>query len=831
MKNIIYPKKEKSIFMKILKFGGSSVANQENIQKVFQILKSQFQQEEIAVVFSALGGVTEVLLQSAFKAKEGDKSYVEEIKVLETRHYDLVRKLIPIQQQSTVLTYVKVRFNELEDLFHGIFLIKECSLKTLDYVGSFGERLSAFILAEALKVEGLPAHYLDAREVIRTNNRFGNAKVDFSLTNDLIQDYFHQHNGLKVITGFIASTEKGETTTLGRSGSDYTAAIFASALNAESLEIWTDVSGVMTSDPRLVYSAFTIPQLTYSEAMELSHFGAKVIFPATMQPAMRKGIPIYIKNTFAPEHPGTLINNDAPSGKLIKGISSMSGISLLNIEGAGLIEVVGVSRRVFGALADAGINVVLISQASSEHSICVAIKTIEVPSAKEAIEKEFLYEIKNAEMDPVVVVSNMAVVAAVGENMKHNPGASGRMFQALGRNNVNVYAIAQGSSELNISAVVSQADLQKALNALHEAFFLSENKVLHVFLVGVGLIGKALIKMIALQRKKLQKENDLDIQIHGIANSRYMAFDEDGFDLHNCPAPEDAKGAKPMDLGKFISQMDEMNFSNTVFVDCTASQEVSEIYEQVLEAKIAIVTPNKKANSSSLENYKALKKLAYKRGVKFLYETNVAAGLPVISTLQDLMLSGDKVLRIEAVLSGSMNYIFSELEKGAPFSEVVRIAKLKGYTEPDPRDDLSGMDVGRKILILGREAEQDLHFDDISIQSMVPEDCVDIENVEAFLEKLKSHDEEFARLLEEAKSKNEKLRFMATLENGKAKVGLNSLDSTHPFYTLKGSDNMILFTTERYHDYPMIIRGPGAGADVTAAGVFADVIRIGNFSR
>lgn len=817
--------------MKILKFGGSSVANQENIQKVFQILKNQFQQEEIAVVFSALGGVTEVLLQSAFKAKEGDKSYVEEIKVLETRHYDLVRKLIPIQQQSTVLTYVKVRFNELEDLFHGIFLIKECSLKTLDYVGSFGERLSAFVLAEALKVEGLPAHYLDAREVIRTNNRFGNAKVDFPLTNDLIQDYFHQHEGLKVITGFIASTEKGETTTLGRSGSDYTAAIFASALNAESLEIWTDVSGVMTSDPRLVYSAFTIPQLTYSEAMELSHFGAKVIFPATMQPAMRKGIPIYIKNTFAPEHPGTLINNDAPSGKLIKGISSMSGISLLNIEGAGLIEVVGVSRRVFGALADAGINVVLISQASSEHSICVAIKTIDVPSAKEAIEKEFLYEIKNAEMDPVVVVSNMAVVAAVGENMKHNPGASGRMFQALGRNNVNVYAIAQGSSELNISAVVSQADLQKALNALHEAFFLSENKVLHVFLVGVGLIGKALIKMIALQRKKLQKENDLDIQIHGIANSRYMAFDEDGFDLHNCPSPEDAKGSKPMDLHKFISQMEEMNFSNTVFVDCTASQEVSEVYEHVLEAKIAIVTPNKKANSSSLENYKALKKLAYKRGVKFLYETNVAAGLPVISTLQDLMLSGDKVLRIEAVLSGSMNYIFSELEKGAPFSEVVKIAKEKGYTEPDPRDDLSGMDVGRKILILGREAEQDLQFDDISIQSMVPEDCVDIENVEAFLEKLKSHDEEFARLLEEAKAKGEKLRFMATLENGKAKVGLNSLDSTHPFYTLKGSDNMILFTTERYHDYPMIIRGPGAGADVTAAGVFADVIRIGNISR
>jgi aspartokinase/homoserine dehydrogenase 1 len=415
--------------------------------------------------------------------------------------------------------------------------------------------------------------------------------------------------------------------------------------------------------------------------------------------------------------------------------------------------------------------------------------------------------------------------------MKHNPGSSGRMFQALGQNNVNVFAIAQGSSELNISAVVSKADLQKALNALHEAFFLSDNKVLHLFLVGAGLIGKALIKMIAIQSEKLQRENDLDIQIHGIANSRFMAFHEDGFDLRNCPSPEDAPDSQKMDLGKFLAQMEEMNFSNTVFVDCTASQDVAAVYDKVLEAKIAIVTPNKKANSSSFEKYRQLKRLAYKRGVKFLYETNVAAGLPVISTLQDLMLSGDKVIRIEAVLSGSMNYIFSEFEKGIPFSEVVKQAKEKGYTEPDPRDDLSGMDVGRKILILGREAEQELHFEDISIQSMVPKDCVETQDVQEFFEKLKTHDQAFEKLLEEAKQKGEKLRFMATLENGKAKVGLNSLDSSHPFYTLKGSDNMILFTTERYHDFPMIIRGPGAGADVTAAGVFADVIRLGNFSR
>ncbi len=817
--------------MKILKFGGSSIASPDSIKKVFQILQDESVNGEYAVVFSALGGVTEILLKSAEKAKYGDKSYVDQIKVLEERHIEIVKVFIPIKLQSAVLTFVKVRFNELEDLFHGIYLIKECSPRTLDYVASFGERLSAYVLSEVMKVEGIPAVYVDAREVIRTNDRFGNAKVDFSTTNDLILDFFHAHPGIKVITGFIAATPRGETTTLGRSGSDYTAAIIASALQVDALEIWTDVSGVMTSDPRLVYSAFTIPHLTYSEAMELSHFGAKVIFPATMQPAMKKGIPIYIKNTFNTSNPGTLINGEDPNGKLIKGISSMSGISLLNIEGAGLIEVVGVSRRVFGALADAGVNVVLISQASSEHSICVSIRTTEVRDAKEAIEKEFIYEIRNGEMDPVVVLSEMAVVAAVGENMKHNPGASGRMFQALGRNNVNVYAIAQGSSELNISAVVGQADLQKALNALHEAFFLSDNKVLHVFLVGVGLIGKALTKMVANQREKLQRENDLDIQFHGIANSRFMAFHEDGFDLKNCPEPQDAENAVPTDLDKFVEQMETMNFSNSVFVDCTASQEVADVYEKVLEAKVAIVTPNKKANSGDLDTYRKLKKLAYKRSVKFLYETNVAAGLPVINTLQDLMLSGDKIIRIEAVLSGSMNYIFSEFENGNPFSEVVKKAKQLGYTEPDPRDDLSGMDVARKIVILGREAEQELHFEEVSIQSMVPEKCQNAATVDDFFEKLKMHDKEFEKLRDEAKNKGEKLRFMATLENGEAKVGLNSLESSHPFYTLKGSDNMILFTTERYHDFPMIIRGPGAGADVTAAGVFADVIRLGNYTR
>lgn len=815
--------------MKIIKFGGSSVANPENIRKVFAILQEKLKQDEIAIVFSAFGGVTESLLTIARLAREGDQAYRDLLQTLEEKHLDIVRQLIAVQNQSTVMTYVKVRFKELEDLFHGIFLIKENSARTLDYVASFGERLSAFILSEAMAGKGVKTQFVDARDIIRTNDRFGQARVDYDVTNALIRDYFSKNDGVKVITGFIASTAKGETTTLGRSGSDYTAAILAGALEAQDLEIWTDVSGVLTSDPKLVYTAFTIPQLSYNEAMELSHFGAKVIFPATMQPAMKKSIPIYIKNTFEPENPGTLINGEVSHGSLIKGISSMSNISIVTVQGAGLIEGGATVSRVFKALAEAKVNIVLISQASSEHSICLAIKTHEAYLAKETIEKEFFYEIKSGEMDEVSLLHGLATIAVVGENMKQNPGASGRMFRALGRNNVNVAAIAQGSSELNISAVIPQPDLQKALNALHEAFFLSENKVLHVFLVGTGLIGQALMKMIASQQNKLLKDNELDVQIHGLANSRYMAFHEDGFDLKH--PYKLSESDQKMDLDEFIKKMEEMNFSNSVFVDCTASQVVADAYSRILEAKMAIVTPNKKANSSSMDQYRALKRIAKRRGVKFLYETNVAAGLPVISTLQDLMLSGDRVIRIEAVLSGSMNFIFSELEGGAPLSDVVRVAKDKGYTEPDPRDDLSGMDVARKILILGREAEQELEFDDITIQSMVPADCRAAATVEEFFEKLKGHDADFARLLAEANAKGEKLRFMATLEHGKAKVGLKSLPESHPFSSLKGSDNMILLTTDRYHDRPMIIRGPGAGADVTAAGVFADVIRIGNYTR
>jgi len=815
--------------MKIIKFGGSSIESFKNIQQVFRILEDKLQGDEMAVVFSAFGGVTEQLFSLAKMANEGNLGYHEVLKALEEKHLALVEELLPSNQKIQVVDFVRQRCLELEDLYQGIYLIKEQSTRTLGYVGSFGERLSTFILAKALECRGIPTYFVDAREIIRTDDHFEHARVDEVQTTSLIQTYFAKHQGIKVVTGFIAATEKGETTTLGRSGSDYTAALLAAALDADSLEIWTDVSGVLTCDPKMVYAAFTIPQLSYAEAMELSHFGAKVIFPATMLPAMKKKIPIQIKNTFEPHHPGTLINGEVRQGGWIKGISSRSNLSLLTLQSSEWMAAGGNLGRIFNVLAEARLSSLLISQASSQHSICLALPSQEAVVAKEVIEQEFFHEIKSGEMDAVTVLPGLALVAAVGENMKHDPGTSGRMFRALGQNNINVAAIAHGSSELNISAVIPQADLQKALNALHEAFFLSEHKVVHLFLVGTGLIGKALLRMMAHQKEKLLKENQLDIQIHGIANSRYMAFDEDGFDLKNLPTLTGEN--EKMDLGKFITTIEEMNFSNAVLVDCTASQEVAYCYSRVLAAKIAIVTPNKKANSGSLDSYLKLKQLAKSRGVHFLYETNVAAGLPVITTLHDLMLSGDRVIRIEAVLSGSLNFIFSELEKGVPFSEVVALAKEKGFTEPDPRDDLSGMDVARKVVILGREAEQPLEVEDVMVSSLVPEKARQGVSVEKFMELLKEEDASYAQLLQQAREKGEKLRFMATLEDGKAEIGLRSIPASHPFYGLEGSDNMILLTTDRYYDRPMIIRGPGAGAEVTAAGVFADVIRVGNYTR
>ena len=815
--------------MKILKFGGSSVATAQRIQSVIEIIKP-YQKDGVAVVFSAFGGVTDALIDVSQLALQGDTTYRTKLEQLEKRHLEAVRELLSVQKQGSILAQVKIKINELEDVLHGVFLVKERTARTLDYIMSFGERLSAYIIAEAMKDRSLQATFLDAREVIRTDDQFGNARVDFDVTNKQIRSHLAEGTSLHVITGFIGVSESGETTTLGRSGSDYTAAIFAGALQAEALEIWTDVNGMMTADPRMVKKAFTVPQMSYEEAMELSHFGAKVIFPATMQPAMAGRIPIWIKNTFNPSFQGTLISNEITNGKIIKGISSLNGVSLINVTGSGLVGVVGVSMRLFGTLGTEKINVILISQASSEHSICFATESKYAKRAKVAIEKEFQYEIQNEEMEEVVVENDFSIVAVVGEGMKHNPGTSGRMFSALGKNGVNVFAIAQGSSELNISAVVRQIDISKALNALHEAFFLSDRKVLNVFLVGTGLIGKALLKMMHDNYKQLSAESLLELNVTSVANSKKMLFNEDGLAFTSSIEMMKEQG-ETMSMHSFADKMLKLNLPNSVFVDCTSSEEVAGFYESILDANISIVTPNKKANSSTLEKYKTLKKTAFKRGVKFLYETNVGAGLPVINTMNDLLLSGDKVISIEAVLSGTLNYIFSSFVEGRNFSEVVKEAKEKGYTEPDPRDDLNGMDVARKILILAREAGWELELSDIKVENLVPESCQGEMPIDKFFDELTKHDVNFEKIRKQAANQNEKLRYMAILNNGKVSIQLKSVDSTHPFYSLSGSDNIILLTTERYHERPMIIRGPGAGAAVTAAGVFADIIRIGHYAK
>jgi bifunctional aspartokinase / homoserine dehydrogenase 1 len=814
--------------MKVLKFGGSSVATPARIRSVIEILKP-YLADKSAVVFSAFGGVTDTLIALSTSALQGEIEYKEKLLALETQHLDAVRELIGIQKQSSVIAQVKFTFNELEDVLHGVFLVKERTPRTLDYVMSFGERLSAYIISEAIKDQNIKAEFLDARKVVRTDNHFGYARVDFETTNKQIQNHFDAHKDLQIITGFIGSSESGETTTIGRSGSDYTASIFAAALKAESLEIWTDVDGMMTADPRKVKKSFTVAEMTYNEAMELSHFGAKVIFPATMQPAMVNHIPIWIKNTFNPLFAGTVISEKS-NGKnlIIKGISSMDKISLLSVQGSGLVGVVGVSMRLFGTLAKENISVILISQASSEHSICFAIESAKAKQAKTAIEKEFQYEIRGREMDEVKVEASLSIVAIVGENMKHNPGTSGRMFSALGRSGININAIAQGSSELNISAVIHEQDIAKALNVLHEAFFLSDRKVLNLFMVGTGLIGKSLLNMIQKQFDQLAKQSQLEIHVVGIANTKKMLFDEDGLPFEKAIEQMKTIGDE-MNLNAFMGTMIALNLSNSIFVDCTSSEEVTGFYESILSSNISIVTPNKKANSGSYEKYLQLKTAARKRGVKFLFETNVGAGLPVINTLNDLLISGDQVIGIEAVLSGTLNYIFSSYKKGDKFSDVVKVAKEKGYTEPDPRDDLNGMDVARKILILSREAGLPLELSDVEVENLVPEDCREEMSVDAFFERLSNHNEMFEKLRAAAESKNEKLRYMAVLENGKTKIRLGSVDSQHPFYSLSGSDNIILLTTERYHERPMVIRGPGAGAEVTAAGVFADIIRIGNY--
>ena len=808
--------------MKVLKFGGSSVGTPESILRVKKIIESQ--QESCIVVVSAFGGITDQLLCTANMAAHGDGSYTTQIQEIEKRHSETVKKLIDSAEQDIALAFVKSLIQELDDILKGLFLLHELTPKIQDMILSFGEILSSYIISKVLNNGKL----YDARKFIRTNSVFGSAKVDFNVTDELINEQFKVIDHIPVISGFIGSNEANEPTTLGRGGSDYTAAIIVAALNASILEIWTDVDGFMTADPKKVVKAYAIKTLTYAEAIELSHFGAKVIYTPTIHPVYKKDIPIAIKNTFNPSAAGTIISNETEESgqKLIKGVSSIDDISLITIQGAGMVGVTGISMRIFRSLAKSKINVALISQASSEFSICIAVVPADAQKAKESIEEEFQTEVYLRNEIKVSIENDLSVVSIVGERMKNTPGISATLFNSLYHNGISVVATAQGSSELNISIVIKKESLKKALNAIHEGFFLSGYKELNVFLVGTGVVGGALLKQIQQQQPILFENRKLKVNVVGIANIDKMLFDTDGIKLETWQKLIESKG-DPIDLRDFVDKIKSLNLRNSVFIDCTAHPDPASHYLDLLNSFVSVVTPNKIAASSEYLNYRQLKDTANLRGVKYLFETNVGAGLPVINTINDLVMSGDKILKIEAVLSGTLNFIFNIISEEIPLSKTIRLAKEKGYSEPDPRIDLSGTDVVRKILILARESGYPLEKEQVKVNTFLPKECFEgsLDNFWTLVEK---SDKDFENRRKELAAQGKRWRFVARLENGITSVQLIEVDSTHPAYVLEGSNNIIILTTERYKELPMVIKGYGAGAEVTAAGIFADVIRVAN---
>lgn len=806
--------------MKVLKFGGTSVGSAANIKKVKEIVLRQ--KEDTIVVVSALGGVTDLILNAARIASTGSDDFHPVLTEIKNRHKQAIDDLF---NGSGAMVYIAEELlDELEQILTGITLVGELTPKTLDRIAGIGERISSHMVAQFIP----GAVRKDSSELIQTDSNFGKARVDFVVTNQKIKTEFSEFSGIAVMPGFIARNAKGEFTTLGRGGSDYTAAILAAAMDVDSLEIWTDVDGFMTADPRVISKAYTIPELTYSEAMELSHFGAKVIYPPTILPVYQKGIPIRIKNTFKPENEGTLILSSAqtPKERPIKGISSISGISLVTLQGIGMVGVTGISMRLFTALARMNVNVILISQASSENSISVAIDEHVVEVAESAIRAEFEKEIETGQVSKIDIERELSVVAIVGENMKHTTGIAGKLFSTIGKNGINIIAIAQGASELNISWVVKTQELRKTLNVVHESFFLSENVELNVFLMGVGTVGGNLLQQLQKQQQKLLDEKHLKIKLTGVANSRKMAFQREGIDMNSFKEKLE-QSEKKSSLQGFVDEMKAMNIYNSVFVDCTASDEVSNYYREILNSNISVVTANKVAASSAYENYIGLKNVAKQKGVKFLFETNVGAGLPIINTLNDLVNSGDRILKIEAVLSGTLNFIFNTISEVVPLSKTIKMAKDQGYSEPDPRVDLSGVDVARKILILARESGYPLEMEDISIERFVPNELFE-GSLDDFWKNITQLDTVFEEKRKKLEAENKKWRFVARYEEGKAQIGLQEVDMRHAFYDLEGSNNLVMYTTERYHEFPMLIKGYGAGASVTAAGVFADLIKVSN---
>lgn len=813
--------------MKVLKFGGTSVANAENISKVIAILVQESKKQNVAVVVSALGGVTDALIKTGELATEKDVSYITVFENIRERHLETIQSLMPKAQSNAVIKTVEGKLEELKNLLHGIYLINEFSDKTRDKVLSFGELLSSYIISKALKLKIEKSSLKDSRELIVTDDLHSQANVNTNETNIRISSFFKSNKDkVVVLPGFVSRSEEGETTTLGRGGSDYTAALIASALKVSDLEIWTDVSGMFTANPKLVKQAFPIEEISYQEAMELSHFGAKVLYPPTVQPALQKNIPIYIKNTFQPEAKGTLISKKAASKNgPVRGISHVENIALVTLEGNGMVGVPGFSKRLFSTLSAAQINVVLITQASSEHSICVGVYSEDAKLAKRILDNEFTYEISLKKIKPLLVEDNLAIIAVVGDNMKNHQGISGRMFRSLGQNNVNVRAIAQGASERNISAVIAHKDIKKALVSLHNRFFEKQVKILNLFLVGVGNVGSILLDQILQQQEYLNENLLLNIKVVGVSNSRKMVFDEEGIDLRHWK--DLIKKGQPRTNQTFFNAVKEFNLSNSIFIDVTANEDVANTYASYLKESISVIACNKIACSSTYKSYRELKDLSRKYGASFLFETNVGAGLPVIYTLNNLINSGDKITSIQAVLSGSLNFIFNNFNENNSFHDVVKQAQKEGYTEPDPRIDLSGVDVARKILILAREAGYRMDLKDIKNESFLPKGSLEAKTTDEFYKTLKANDSHFETIYAEANEKDCQLKYVAEFNEGKAAVGLKAVDKNHPFYNLEGKDNIVLFYSERYAQQPLIIKGAGAGAEVTASGLFADIITLG----
>jgi aspartokinase/homoserine dehydrogenase 1 len=817
--------KQKSKQMKVLKFGGTSVARAENIKRVIEIVRSKSKKERLVVVASALGGITGLLEQCGQKAALGDEDYRRLLREMESRHLIVAEGLFPLKDQSEVKAGVKMLLNELEDVCLGIFLLREMNLKARDKLLSFGERLSGLILSQAFRYHGVPIQYVDAREIIVTNDDFGHARVNFRVTAQRVNDRIKQTKSHVFIPGFIASSESGAPSTLGRGGSDYTAALLAALLDSDTLEIWTDVDGVMTADPSFVENAMPLRKLSYSELMEMAHFGAKVVFPPAIQPVMKKNIPVRIKNTFRPQAPGTLIHQrGSVEGHLVKGLSHIENIALLTLTGGGMVGVTGTAARLFSSLSQQNINVIFITQASSEHSITLAVNADDAAKAKKAVEREFSAERKLAVIDDLLVENDMSIIAIVGDNMKSSLGLSGKAFDTLGKNGVNIRAIAQGSTERNISLVVKKEDVKKALNVLHERFFLAPYKKVHLFMAGTGNVGSALLEQLKNQHEYLKKEYALEIKVMALANSRKMVFESDGIDYRSWKSILDEKG-EPMNTALFLEKMKHMNLRNAVLVDNTASEAMAGLYLEALKNSISVVASNKIASSGPYAVYKQLNDTALAMKKKYLYETNVGAGLPVLRTIRDMRKSGDKIRRITAVLSGSLNFIFNHFSEGTPFSEVVERARREGYTEPDPRVDLSGQDVMRKILILARESGYPLEPEEVEIEPFLPEDLLQQETVADFMKTLKIWDNYFVeQWRQKAETQHKKLRYVAEFNDGKARVGLQMADASQPFYRLEGKDNIVLIYSQRYSEQPLVIKGAGAGAAVTASGVFADIV-------